>query len=436
MAIIIRSAAEGSPAQKLHIPSGSRLLSVNGHDIRDMLDYGFYTAASKLELAVQLPDDEVRTYTVHKREDEELGLESDTFLMDSEQRCANKCIFCFIDQLPQGLRDTLYFKDDDERLSFLFGNYITLTNLTDGDVQRIIDMRISPVNISVHTTNPQLRCEMMGNRFAGDKLRYLYRLAEAGTEINCQIVLCRGVNDGEELRRTLTSLTGLYPSVRSVAVVPVGLTRYRQGLPHLEPYDAEGARGVLDILDGFYADCRAKYGVGLVYPADEWLLMAGRDIPGIEYYDDLNQLENGVGMLALTRDEFDGELAGIVPTQKEIEYTIVTGEMAAPGIRALVVKAKAKAPGLRCDVIAIRNDFFGGNVAVSGLVVAADIRAQIKKGAIRGAALIPPNMLRREGDMFLDSVTVPQLAAALDCPILVTQDGAELAQVLTGNRVE
>lgn len=436
MAIVIRDTAPNSPAQKLHIEPGSLLVSVNGHEINDLLDYGFYTAEKKLKLVVQdAVLGETKEYVVRKREEEELGFESDSFLMDGEQSCKNKCVFCFIDQLPDGLRDTLYFKDDDERLSFLFGNYITLTNLTDKDIQRIIDMKISPVNISVHTTNEQLRCEMMGNRIAGEKLQHLYRLAAAGTEINCQIVLCRGVNDGDELKNTLKRLTGLYPAVRSIAVVPVGLTKHRQGLAQLEPYDKESALAVLDIIDAVQRDCRAAHDVGLVYPADEWLLLAGRNIPDIDYYDDLNQLENGVGMLALTRDEFEQQLDDISPTDNKLDYTMLTGELAAPSMRVLAEKAKEKAPGLACNVIAVRNDFFGGNVSVSGLVTATDIVAQVDKNAIKGTALIPANMLRREGDMFLDSVTVEQLSDELGCAILVVQDGAELAQVLTGNMV-
>lgn len=436
MAIVIRGTLPGSPAQQLHLAPGQALVSVNGHAVNDVLDYGFYTAAAELALVVQDPDGTQYSYALRKREDEELGIESDSFLMDREHRCKNNCIFCFIDQLPPGLRDTLYFKDDDERLGFLFGNYITLTNLDDAEVQRIIEMKISPVNISVHTTNAQLRCEMMGNRFAGDKLNYLYRLAEAGTEINCQIVLCRGVNDGDELRATLTALCGLYPAVRSVAVVPVGLTKYRQGLTPLAPFDRDSANGVLAIIDAFHDECRARYGVGLVYPADEWLCMAGRAIPDIDYYDDFNQLENGVGMLAETRQEFRDALDDIAPTDKAPVYTVLTGELAAPFLREQVEEAKAKAPGLRCEVVAIRNDFFGGNVTVSGLVTATDILAQLPKGAVGGAALIPPNMLRREGDMFLDSVTVAELSDALGCAILVTQDGGDLAQVLTGNRMD
>lgn len=435
MAIVIRGARPDSPAEKLHIPAGALLLSVNGHAVNDMLDYGFYTAASRLELAVRLPGGAEKTYRVRKREDTELGIESDSFLMDGEHSCTNKCIFCFIDQLPKGLRESLYFKDDDERLSFLFGNYITLTNLNDAEVRRIIKMKISPVNISVHTTNEQLRCRMLGNRFAGEKLQYLYQLAAAGTEINCQIVLCRGVNDGAELRATLSRLTGLYPAVQSIAVVPVGLTKYREGLAPLKAFDKESALEVLSMIGEFHSSCRKAYGTGLVYPADEWFLLADKDIPGVDYYDELAQLENGVGMVALTREEYTEALADIAPTEGAAEFTAITGELAAPVLLELVKQAQEKAPNLSCSVVAVRNDFFGGNVSVSGLVTATDILAQVSPGDICGTILIPANMLRRERDLFLDSVSVDELSKSLGGAILVVEDGADLAQILTGNMV-
>lgn len=308
MAIAITKVKEGSPAARLGIRPGMRLLAVNGHDIRDVLDYGFYTTAPALRLELSGPDGRC-TLEARKEEYEELGIESESFLMDKQHSCANKCIFCFIDQLPRGLRDTLYFKDDDERLSFLFGNYITLTNLGDEEIGRIIEMKVSPVNISVHTTDPDLRCRMMNNRFAGDKLRYLYRLAEAGTEINCQIVLCPGWNDGRALEQTLADLTALYPSVRSIACVPVGLTAYREGLEPLHCFDRDSAAAVLDCVGRANARCKAAFGVNLVYPADEFFLTAGRPIPPIAYYDELLQLENGVGMLAELFDEFGTALA-------------------------------------------------------------------------------------------------------------------------------
>ena len=432
VAVKISGATKNSAADKLNIAAGSRLLSVNGHAINDMLDYGFYTVADMLTLEIECGS-ETKTYTVSKGEDEELGIESESFLMDEQHRCQNNCIFCFIDQLPAGLRETLYFKDDDERLSFLFGNYITLTNLGDAEIQRIIDMKISPVNISVHTTNPELRCRVMGNRFAGQRLEYLYRLAEAGVELNCQIVLCRDINDGTELETTLKRLIGLYPSVQSIACVPAGLTSHREGLPELIPYDRDSAVRTLDIIERCNKQCRAAYGVGLVYPSDEFFLLAGREIPELGYYDDLRQLENGVGMLALFKDEFLAVLEDAEPSAEKNSFTIVTGVLAAPAVAELAEKAKQKRPALDCEVVAIKNDFLGGNVTVAGLLTAKDIYNQLKNATEKSDILITECMLRSEGDMFLDSVTVDELSGMLGRRIIPNSGGEALAGILLYN---
>ncbi|MEG0912480.1 MAG: DUF512 domain-containing protein [Oscillospiraceae bacterium] len=432
MSIVISSIEPQSSAEQLNIPLGSLLISVNGHAINDVLDYGFHTAATHLRLEIQDKNSaEIKVYELFKGQYDRLGIESESFLMDTQHTCRNSCVFCFIDQLPKGLRESLYFKDDDERLSFLFGNYITLTNLGDREVQRIIEMKVSPINISIHTTNEKLRCEMMGNRFAGEKLKYLYQLAQAGLEINCQIVLCRGLNDGEELRKTLGNLTALYPSVQSIACVPVGLTEHREGLAKLEAFDRQSACEVLDIMGDINADCKQKYGVNLAYPADEFFLLAGRRIPPIEYYDELLQTENGVGMLAVLADDFSYALDEAVEDRDEHTCTIATGEAAYETILGLTEKAKQKIPRLRCEVVAIKNNFFGGNVVVSGLVTATDIISQLGGKTIKGdTLLIPENMLRREGDMFLDSITVEQLSRKLNKKIRIVSDGADLIEAL------
>ncbi len=433
MAVLINKVAKGSPAARCGVRPGETLLSVDGKPVNDVLDYGFYTTAARLLLAVQDGNGAVRELRVHKKEYEELGLESESFLMDRQHSCANRCIFCFIDQLPPGLRESLYFKDDDERLSFLFGNYITLTNLSDHEIDRIIEMRIAPVNISVHTTDPSLRCRMMGNRFAGDKLRYLNKLAQAGIDINCQIVLCPGYNDGPQLEKTLADLTALHPAVRSIACVPVGLTAHRQNLTALTAFDRQSGLAVLETVERWAARCREQYGENLVHAADEFYLMANRPIPPLARYDELLQLENGVGMLAQLAEEFHAAVAAEEGDSDPHEAVVVTGTLAAAPLEKLFGALRDRFPGFHCEIIPIRNDFFGGNVSVSGLVTATDIQKQLAGRALRaGRILIPENMLRREGDMFLDSVTLEELAQRLGKPLRVVGDGGDLVDALLG----
>lgn len=432
MAVVISGVDKNSIASAVGIKGGDTLVSVDAHEINDVLDYGFYTKSERLSLLVRTKKGREEIFDIEKDEDEELGLQFESFLIDEQHSCQNDCIFCFINQLPEGLRETLYFKDDDERLSFLFGNYITLTNMSDAEIERIIEMKISPINISVHTTNETLRCEMMHNRFAGEKLKYLYRLAEAGVEINCQIVLCRGINDGAELRATLDKLTALYPSVRSIACVPAGLTADRAGLPKLLAYDGETAKGVLDIIGEYNAKNKARYGVNLVYPSDEFFLLTGREIPSSEYYDDFLQIENGVGMLRKFTDEFISAADRAEQSGQKKIIDIATGEAAAETIERLVDYAKRKKPNLSCVVHAVKNEFFGGNVSVSGLVTATDIIKQLKGKTQEGSRLlIPRDMLRREGDMFLDSITLDELEKNLNIVIEPICDGEELAWALT-----
>lgn len=431
MAVKIQETNQGSAAQKMGLCKGDTILSVNGNEISDMLDYEFYTSSTNLELAVMKTSGKLEYLNIEKQEYEPLGCEFESYLIDKKHSCKNKCMFCFIDQLPKNLRDTLYFKDDDERLSFLFGNYVTLTNLSRREVSRIIKMRISPINISVHTTNPELRVKMMSNKSAGEVLTYIDEFAEADIKMNCQLVLCKNVNDGENLRQSIEKLAALYPAVQSIAAVPSGLTKYREGLYPLEPYDKESAIKQLDIMLELGQQYKDKYGVRLIYPGDEWFLLADMPIPNSSFYDEYLQLENGVGMWRLFHDEFLAELEFtrklIIP--KKID--IATGTLAYPLISSLCEKLKKKNKLLQITVHAIKNDFFGGNVSVAGLVTATDIIAQLKNNMNSKTLAIPQSMLRDENDKFLDDITVKELEKQLKVKVrLLPQDGAEMLKAL------
>ena len=431
MSVKITSVDAGSPAERAGILPGATLISVNGHPINDVLDYGFYTTENHLELVLSDDLGTISNVKLHKKEYEQLGLEAASFLMDKQHRCSNNCVFCFIDQLPKGMRDSLYFKDDDERLSYLFGNYITLTNMGDAEIERIIEMKIEPINISVHTTNPELRCRMMGNRFAGGKLKYLYRLAEANIPINCQIVLCPNMNDGEELRRTLSDLIKIAPPIQSIACVPVGLTAHREGLTELTAFNHDSAGDVIDIIEQANADYLERYGKRIVFPSDEFFLLAGREIPPIEYYEELLQIENGVGMIAQLCDEFEMTIRRCERSDEHKPTALITGEAAAPTIKMLVERAKKIIPDIDCEVFAIHNDFFGGGVSVSGLVTATDIIKQMKgKTSNFKRASIPRDMLRREGDVFLDDLTPADVERELGVELVISSDGCDLADIL------
>ena len=431
MAVIIAGVEPKSPAARARIQAGDTLLTINGREITDVLDYRFFIPDTRLRVTVQTAKGRCRTLTIRKKPYAEPGLEFDTYLMDKQRSCRNNCIFCFIDQLPQGMRDSLYFKDDDSRLSFLFGNYITLTNLTDRDVERIIEMHISPINVSVHTTNPELRCKMMNNRFAGDALAYLRRFAEAGLAINCQLVLVPGYNDGAELDRSMRELAALGESVNSVAAVPVGLTKHREGLIPLRPFTAQECATVIRQMTEMGDRMLEQTGSRVFYPSDEWYIKAGLPIPGDDYYEDYPQLENGVGMIALLRAEFEAALAaceGVATAQRTV---IATGVDAAPCLRELVALAADKWPTLQAQVVPIRNDFFGETITVSGLVTGGDLIRQLS-GVPMDRLLLPINMLRQEGDLFLDDVSVTQVEDALGVPVefLPETDGAALLAAL------
>lgn len=429
MAVTISGVTPHSPAAKKRICPGDRLLAINGHPIEDVLDYRFYLTEERLTLQLETARGE---RTVHLRPDGsgDIGLEFETYLMDKQRACRNKCVFCFIDQLPPGMRESLYFKDDDSRLSFLFGNYITLTNLTEHDVQRIMDMHISPVNISIHTTDPQLRCRMMNNRFAGEALSIFRRLAEAGITINCQLVLCPGWNDGEALTRTMEDLAAYWPSVQSVAAVPVGLTKYRDGLEPLEPFTQETAADVVARMEAVGDRLLEQNGCRLFYPSDEFYLAAKKPIPPADFYGDFAQLENGVGMIALMRRQFAEAMAEADEPFFKKRLVIATGVSAAPVLADLVEYGRQKQPDIQAEVRAVVNRFFGERITVSGLITGRDIMEQLQ-GVQADVLALPFNMLRREGDCFLDDTTPQQVANALGIPVwVVDTDGAAFWHLL------
>ena len=422
MAIKIQTVEPGSPAQQLGLGPGDELLSVDGNPLNDTLDYEFYTDSSSFHLKARIQG-AVQEWDVHREARGPFGCDFATYLGDEKHSCSNHCMFCFIDQLPPGMRESLYFKDDDERLSFLFGNYITMTNMQDHEIDRIIKMHISPINISVHTTNPQLRIRMLANRRGGETLKYLDRLVEGGIEVNCQLVLCRGVNDGDELRRTLTDLLKLTPMVQSIAAVPCGITDYRKNLYPQVPYDAASSAEVIDILEEFGDECKARHGKRIIYPSDEWYLNAGRPLPPAEFYEDYAQLENGVGMWRLFEQEFLAELDKPHRIYGSKKMDVVTGTLAAPLIEAMMAELHRQYPMIEVTVHPIQNKFFGGNVSVAGLVTATDILAQCK-GKLQSNVLgVPEVMLRSERDMFLDSVTVDELAQQLGVKIEILPSG-------------
>lgn len=433
MAVKISDVARGSIAEKKKISAGDELVSINGKEINDVLDYRFYLNDTKLRLLLRTAHGS-KIVLIRKDEFDDIGLEFETYLMDKQHSCKNKCIFCFIDQLPEGLRESLYFKDDDSRLSFLFGNYITLTNLSNAEVQRIIDMHISPVNISVHTMNPELRVKMMKNPHAGESLGYLKKIAEAGVAMNTQLVLCPGINDGAELERSLKELFELYPSVKSIAAVPVGLSAHREGLPHIEPYTPETAGAVIDIIDRCNAEFKKAHGETIAYAADEFYIKAERKIPPTEYYNGFPQLENGVGMWALLREEFMQALEECEITQMKRTASIVTGVAAYPLIKELAEAAQKRISGLSIKVIRAENRLFGSMITVSGLLCGEDIAyAAENAGELGEELIIPPNCLRNEGDMFLDDMTPEQLSERLG--VKITQNGSsgeELLLAMTG----
>ena len=424
MAAEIFGVQPGSLAERAGMEKGDVLISMNGHSISDVLDYRFYETNTHLSVVFEKPDGRQIEEKIVKSQYGRLGIEFETYLMDKQRSCYNKCVFCFIDQLPKGMRETLYFKDDDARLSFLFGNYITLTNIDDREIDRILQMHISPINISVHTMNPELRCEMMQNRFAGDALRHLRRLAENNIRLNCQIVLCPGLNDGEELEFTLSEFYKLGECLQSVACVPVGLTRYREGLYPLQPFNAESAGNAIEILERWGDKFKSERGARTVFPSDEFYLIAGRELPSYEFYEDFPQIENGVGMLRDFEEEFLWALDETEGRAMHRRVTIPTGTAAYPFLNKVFDALREKFPGLEINLVPVKNEFFGGTVDVTGLLVGQDVLRRLKTENLGDEVLIPTNMLMANEPIFLDDMTLDQLSDSLGVPVRRIQKDA------------
>lgn len=419
---IINKVIEGSIAEELEIEAGDELLAINDQPIEDIFDYQYYVEDEYIEVLIRKPDGEEWLLEIDKDPDEDLGIVFENGLMDEYRSCHNKCIFCFIDQMPKGMRETLYFKDDDSRLSFLQGNYITLTNMSDHDVERIIKYNLSPINISFQTTNPELRCKMLNNRFAGQALEKVKKFYEAGIIMNGQIVLCKGVNDGEELERSIRDMYEYLPYLESVSVVPVGLSKFRDGLYPLEPFNKEDAVEVLNTIHKWQEKAYAEYELHFIHASDEWYLLAGWDLPEEESYDGYLQLENGVGMLRLFMDEFEEGVQQLLEVQEKKlvqkeEVSVITGRLSYPCIKACAKRLEELAEGLKIHVHAIRNDFFGENITVSGLLTGTDIMAQGKELNLGERMLLPENVLRSGEQVLLDDYTVKDLEKTLQVSI-------------------
>lgn len=429
MSTVITSIDRHSPAQRAGIKAGEKLLEINGHEIVDVLDYRFYGYDTNCALVLANEEGVQRKVNICKVEGQDLGLNFDTFLMDEMRPCSNHCIFCFVDQMPPNMRQSLYFKDDDARLSFLLGNYITLTNLSEREAQRIMDLHISPINVSVHTTDPQLRCTMLGNKAARRSLEYMREFGKAGIQMNGQIVVCPGWNDGDQLRRTMADLMDM--GFASCSVVPVGLTKYRKGLAKLRPVDKDTAREIIAIADEYGEKCLEKFGTRLFFCADELYLKAELPLPEEEYYEGYRQLENGVGMLRSLEGDFLAVLDDEELPENPTPFIIATGTSAAPHLQMLLDRAKARFPGLLGQVVAINNDFFGHTIDVAGLLTGQDLAAQLKGRTEGKRVLIPLHMLRHGETVFLDDYTVDRLSKELGCSVeVVGIDGADLADAM------
>jgi putative radical SAM enzyme (TIGR03279 family) len=429
----ITGVAENSPAYKAGIKEGDWLLEVNGHPIADVLDYRFYITEKTVVLKLHRESD-IFEVTIRKGEYDDPGLEFESYLMDEKRSCRNKCVFCFIDQLPKGMRETLYFKDDDSRLSFLQGNYVTLTNMTNEDLDRIVEMHITPVNVSVHTTNPELREKMMKNRFAGRILEQMERLAKGGVQMNCQLVICKGLNEGAELDRSMRDLERFFPCVDSVSVVPAGLTCHRDGLYPLEPFGKEDAERLIEQVNAFGEYCKKKHGVRMFYVADEVYVRAGRPLPEEEYYDGYPQIENGVGMMTSMEAELDAELSFLeeeYDVSAKRSLSVATGAAAYDYICRLVAKIEKICYNTTIRVYRIENNFFGPTVTVAGLICGGDLTEQLKGKELGEKLVLPSVMLRASGDLFLDGFSRQDVEDTLGVPVWYSEtDGASFVRAL------
>ena len=424
---LIQGIEEGSIAEELEIESGDMLVSINGKEIEDIFDYHYLLEDEYLEVLIEKADGEEWLLEVEKDPDEDLGLCFGESLMDKYRSCHNKCVFCFIDQNPPGMRETIYFKDDDTRLSFLQGNYVSLTNLQKKDIERIIEYKLAPINISVHTTNPELRCKMLNNRFAGRVLEYMDMLYEAGIPMNAQIVLCKGLNDKQELRRTISDLMKYAPLIESLSIVPVGLSKYREGLYPLEPFNKEDAIELIDIVEEYQDIAMEKYGYHFVHASDEWYINAGKEIPDEDNYDGYVQLENGVGMVRLLLDGVDEAITqyldenGGKTFQNEFKVSTITGVLARDVMRQVAAKIKVGAPLVDLNVYPIINNFFGEKITVTGLLTGRDIVEQLSGKELGDALFLPCNVLKADEDIFLDDMTLAELQNALQVPVIIVQ---------------
>lgn len=434
---IIKAVLPGSIAEELEIEPGDKILSIYNTEIEDIFDYQFLVQDTYLEVLVEKPDGEQWLLEVDKEFDEDLGIEFENGLMDEYRHCHNKCVFCFIDQMPPGMRDTLYFKDDDSRLSFLQGNYVTLTNMSEHDIDRICRYRLSPINISFQTMNPELRCKMLNNRFAGEALKKVDKLMEADIHMNGQIVLCKGLNDGKELEFSIEQLMKYIPNLESVSVVPVGLSKYREGLYPLEPFSGEEAAKVIDTIEHYQRWCMEKYGTHFVHASDEWYILAGREMPEEERYDGYLQLENGVGMVRLMLNEFHKameerrERDGFPCDKKSGEISIATGLLAYPYILQMSEEMMEAYPKVKIHVYPITNYFFGEHITVSGLITGQDLLAQLRSKELGSTLLLPENILRSGEDVFLDDLHVGDLEKALQVPVnIVKSSGCEFVETI------
>jgi len=434
LSVTVTSVLNDSYGEKAGILKNDVIEIINGREITDVLDYRFAIQSKKLSVTLKRGLEELTVNIRKSSEFSDIGLEFETYLMDKQHSCKNKCIFCFVDQMPKGMRETLYFKDDDSRLSFLFGNYITLTNLTEKEADRICEMHISPINISVHTMNPELRVKMMKNKNSGESLKFIKKFYEAGILMNTQLVLCPGINDGEELRYSLSELAKYSPYINSIAAVPVGLTKYREGLEHLDSYTKEKANEVIDIIDEFNAHYSFfNNGKILAYPSDEFYLLAERDFPDEDFYGEYSQLDNGVGMCTLLKSEFLSALEEAEVTKINREVTIATGESAYSLLTELTKKAEEKFQGLKVNVVKIENKFFGETVTVAGLLTGQDLKEQLKSKNLGEELLIPRVSLRNEGDKFLDDITLDELSEYLNVKVSpVENDGYKLLEKISG----
>lgn len=433
---IIRSVEDGSIAWELGVEPGDCLISINDKEIEDVFDYHYLVNDEELVLLIEKPDGEEWELEIEKDYEEDLGIEFEQGLMDEYRSCRNKCMFCFIDQMPKGMRETLYFKDDDSRLSFLQGNYITLTNMSDHDIDRIVQYHLEPINISFHTTNPELRCKMLYNRFAGDALKKVQTLYEGGITMNGQIVLCKGINDGEELERSIRDMTAYLPHLQSVSVVPVGLTKFRDGLYPLEPFTKEEAKEVLAIIHRWQKKIYEEYGTHFIHAGDEWYILAGEEMPEEERYDGYLQLENGVGTTRLLQNEFQEAFEKLSGDDRETEISLATGKLAYPYLKRMIETLQTKYPNVIVHLYEIRNDFFGELITVAGLITGQDLKTQLSGRPLGSRLLLPCCMLRNGEEVFLDDVTLDQLKEALQVQIdIVKSSGQDLIEAVLDEKI-